>query len=134
MAIYGIGAFHENITDVSVQFVKKNLACVRWDIIDAPSLYVLLGTIKVGDIIYIKSAPIGQGIRVKAIGIVVNTTLVHDPGLGTGVIMKWIWQGNELIKISDDKYNVRNNTLYEEFDPIAQKEILERLFQKLTKI
>jgi len=129
MAIYGIGAYYNGTDDVSEEFVNKNLACIGWDASDAPTLHLMLRYIKVGDIIYIKSAPIGQGLRVKAIGIVADNSIVIDPIIKTGITMKWIWTGNDVINVSDDKNNIRNNTLYEELDIVAQKEILSRLFK-----
>jgi len=131
MAIYGIGAYHDGTDDVSQDFITKNLACVGWSNASAPSLHTILKYIKVGDVIYIKSAPIGQGLRVKAVGIVTSNQLIADPDLGTGLPTKWIWQGNDIITPTNDKYNVRNNTLYEEFDAAIQKEILDRLFKNI---
>lgn len=133
MAIYGIGAYYDGTDDVSQDFVDRACAFVGWDIHTAPTLHNLLRYIKVGDIIYIKSAPIGQGLRVKAIGIVNSNSLVTDP-LGTGIPVTYIWTGNDIIPTAIDKYNVRNNTLYEEFDFIVQNEILQRLILNLRSV
>ncbi|MCK9398526.1 MAG: hypothetical protein M0Q51_00845 [Bacteroidales bacterium] len=124
MAIYGIGAYYEGSTDVSGDFIDNELACVGWSKTDAPSLHEILRYLKVGDIIYIKSAPIGQDLRVKAVGIIIDNELVFNDELGTGVRVKWLWTGNEVLGDFHDKYNVRNNTLYEEFNKSIQSKIL----------
>jgi len=129
MAIFGIGATYDR--DVSNEFIDTGVACVGWDVTDAPALHEILRFLKLGDIIYIKSAPIGQGIRIKGIGIVQDNTLRQVPKLGTGVGVNWIWTGHENIGTIDDKYNVRNNTLYEEFNRDVQVKVLELLFSRI---
>lgn len=130
MAIFGIGATYGN-DDVSQNFITNNVACVGWGITEAPALHEILRCLKVGDIIYIKTAPIGQGIRVKAVGIVTDNTLHQINNLGTGVSVRWIWNGYENIGTIDDKYNVRNNTLYEEFNKEVQTFVLNLIFQMM---
>ena len=130
MAIFGIGATYENY-DVSNQFIANSIACVGWSISDAPAIHEILRCLKVGDIMYIKTSPIGQGIRVKAVGIVIDNTLEQKNNFGTGVSVKWLWNGYENIGRIDDKYNVRNNTLYEEFNKEVQTFILNLVFQNL---
>lgn len=130
MAIFGIGATYNN-KDVSQDFIDNNVACVGWSIKDAPALHEILRCLKVGDIVYIKTAPIGQGIRVKAVGIVSDNTLQQIQGLGTGISVRWIWNGYENIGVIDDKYNVRNNTLYEEFNKEVQTFVLNLIFQMM---
>lgn len=130
MAIFGIGASYDNI-DVSQNFIENNIACVGWSIEEAPALHEILGFIKVGDIIYIKTAPIGQGIRVKAVGIVTDNSLRIIDDLGTGISVRWFWCGYENIGMIDDKYNVRNNTLYEEFNKEVQNFVLNLIFQRM---
>lgn len=132
MAIFGIGATYDR--DVSNEFIDNNVACVGWDAEEAPALHEILRFLKLGDIIYIKSAPIGQGIRVKGIGIVQDNTLRQVPNLGTGVVVNWFWTGHENLGAIDDKYNVRNNTLYEEFNRDVQERVLELLFSRLIPL
>lgn len=123
MAIYGIGAYHDNI-DISNDFVSNNMACVGWDLSTAPDLHNLLSNIKEGDIVFIKSSPIGGGLRIKAIGIVKNaTSRTHK--LGTCIEVNWKWTGNKNLGKITGKYNVRNNTLFEEFHPSVINQILK---------
>ena len=132
MAIFGIGATYD--TDVSQDFINNGVACVGWDAIEASALHEMLRFIKVGDIIYIKSSPIGKGIRVKGIGIVEDNTLRTVPNLGTGISVNWLWSGHENLGTIKDKYNVRNNTLYEEFNAEVQGKILQLLFTKFKNL
>lgn len=131
MAIYGVGAFYHH--DVSGDFVSKGLACVGWDEKDAPSLYKLLKHVKMGDIVYIKSHPPNIGLIIKAVGIVTGDTPLSDKHLGECLPIEWIWQGHEVIGRVDDQYNVRNITLYEEFNPEVQKRTIELLVGRLRR-
>jgi len=128
MAIFGIGAFYDE--DVSEDFIEQSVACIGWSEKDASTLYNILRCLRVGDIIYIKSQPPQVGLIIKAVGIVSDNKLEKYPDLGTGVKMKWLWTGNEKLgKIPelDDKYNVRNNSIYEEFNRFVQDKVLKLL-------
>lgn len=54
MAIYGIGSFMGN-KNLSAYFIENNIVGVGWDIKAAPDLHQFIQSLKVGDIIYIKS-------------------------------------------------------------------------------
>ncbi|MCW3986534.1 MAG: hypothetical protein NWE91_09055 [Candidatus Bathyarchaeota archaeon] len=127
MAIYGLGAYY--LEDVTDGFLTKEVACVGWGKADAPALHSMLAYIKIGDIIYLKSHPAGLGLTIKAVGIVVHDQVLST-GLGECVKVKWIWVGaKELGKIKD-KYNVRNNTMYEEHNPVIQKTVVDLLLSR----
>jgi len=128
MAIYGIGASYEKQkVDMSEKFVSKELACIGHTYEDAPSLHKLLGQIKIGDLIYIKSWPKNVGLTIKAVGIVIDNE-IKDYNIGTGLKVKYIWKGREVIgQLKEDPYNVRRNTLYEEFNPDIQKKVIQLL-------
>ena len=53
--------------------------------------------------------------------------------LGTGIPVKWVWTGEERLGKLDDKYPVRNITLYEEFSPQVQKKVIGLLLSCVTK-
>ena len=53
MAIYAVGAYYDG--DVSDDFIANNIAGPGWSINDAPELHQFVRSLKVGDIIYIKS-------------------------------------------------------------------------------
>ena len=76
MAIYGIGA-NFNKTDVSQYFINNNVAGIGWGIKDAPDLHQFIKSLKVGDIIYIKSYSPSAGLIIKAIGIVKDDDIIN---------------------------------------------------------
>jgi hypothetical protein len=126
MAIYGIGASYGDI-DVSPHFIKRGLACIGWDEKKAQPLHAMLRHFKIGDIVYIKSHPPSIGLIIKAVGVVVSVDLKMDKKLGTGIPVKWLWTGDERLGQLDDKYPVRNITLYEEFSRKIQTRVLKLL-------
>jgi len=127
MAVYGIGAYWDGTEDVSEEFIHNGIACIGWDISDAPTLFQVMKFIKNGDIIYIKAAPPGQFI-IKAVGIVINNEIQPRENMGSCIQVNWLWSGNEHLNISD-KYNVRNNTLYEEFNLEVQTWAIDHIIQ-----
>ena len=131
MAIYGLGAYYQQ--DVTSEFLSNEIACVGWDITDAPALCNMMAHIKVGDIIYIKSHPIDQGLIIKAVGVVVDD---EDISTSLGEVclrVKWIWVGRKELGKIRDKYNVRNNTLYEEHNPSVQRVVVGLLTSECTR-
>ena len=67
MAIYAIGPNYDG-DDVSDDFIANNIAGPRWSISDAPELHQFVRSLKVGDIVYIKSfSPNSLDIIVKAV-------------------------------------------------------------------
>lgn len=129
MAIYGVGAYYEE--DVSEDFISSNVVGVGWDSTDAPELQEYFKSLKVGDIIYIKAAFGGADITVKAIGIVRDTairTRSDTKGLvSTGRNVVWLSRERFVIPRPGEKNNVRSNTVYEEFHPVVQEEIMGRI-------
>ncbi len=129
MAIFGLGAYYDK--DVTSKFLLNNVACIGWSYEDAPSLHKVMRHIKVGDIIYIKSYPLAQGLEIKAIGIVLDDNVFPLKDVGEACLkVKWIWEGSEVIGKIDDKYYVKRLTIYEEFNPDVQKKVVDLLTSK----
>ena len=126
MAIFGIGAKYDE-RDVYPDFVARNVACVGWDENDFPTLHSILKHIKTGDIVYIKSHPPSIGLIIKAVGIVIGQGVMQDQDLGNGIQVNWIWTGEERIGKLEDKYPVRNLTLYEEYNYDVQSRVIQLL-------
>jgi hypothetical protein len=140
MAVFGIGAYYDD-EDVSSDFVNKECACIGYDKTDASSLYEMLRRIKKGDIIYIKSYNIKtKTVLIKAIGYVIGRNIEKfkfpndkDPmGYGRKVLWKNVFEENgDWIRVpladEDQKNNVYNNTLYEEYSDTVINKILELL-------
>lgn len=130
MAIYGIGAYYDE--DVSSEFIANNLAGVGWNLADAPELHQFIASLKVGDIIYIKAAsPSSPDIIVRGIGIIRDTTIL-TAATSSGLVeagrnVNWRFTNEFRIPKPTERNNVRLNTLYEEFHPIVQAQIIQRL-------
>jgi hypothetical protein len=135
MAIYAIGANYEKV-DVSKKFIKQSIAGPGWSEKDAPELKQFIASLKVGDIIYIKSFSASSDyIFIKAIGFIEEQELLTGPKtkdiVSSGRRVKWVVTDEFKIPKPHEKNNVRANTLYEEFHPEVQKAILKRLVMKL---
>ncbi len=130
MAIYGIGAFYEE--DVSAKFIAARIVGVGWDATDAPELHQYVRSLKVGDIIYIKAFPPGaKQITVKAVGLITDN-VIHDAHSTRGLVscgrnVRWTSTDQFVLAQPIEKNNVRANTLYEEFHPEIQAQILNRI-------
>lgn len=129
MAIFGVGAMYGE-QDVSSDFITKEVACVGWDEKESQTLHSVLKHIKTGDIVYIKSHPPHIGLIIKAVGIVTGQELKRDAHLGTGIAVKWLWTGEERFGRLEDKYPVRNLTLYEEYNYSVQSRVIELLIER----
>lgn len=122
MAVWGIGAYYsgQNNPDKTAEFLAQAGAFVGWNYCNAPSLHNMLKSIRVGDIIYIKSYTIKtKSLNIKAIGIVDDIATKTGTGLGTGIGVKWKKNFTPISVVLNDetfRNNVYNNTLYEEFD------------------
>jgi len=132
LAIFGLGAYYDGTTDMSDDFISNGLACIGWKERHGPAFHNVMRHIKVGDIVYLKSHPPTIGLIIKAVGIVTDDRVSTKKNLGRSCIkVRWIWNGNQVIGKIDDKYNVRNVTLYEEYSPVVQKRVLKLLFSGL---
>ncbi|MBS1639905.1 MAG: hypothetical protein JSR12_07600 [Bacteroidetes bacterium] len=128
MAIYGIGAYYDG--DVSDEFIDNNIVGTGWNLNDAPELHLYFRTLKVGDIVYIKSAAFGQDIAVKAIGVITNNDILSTANhylTEIGRNVRWLNTDKFTIPRPAEKNNVRANTTYEEFHPLVQQEIIRRI-------
>lgn len=128
MAIYAIGAYYDE--DVSSEFIVNNIAGPGWDSTQAPELHQFVRSLKVGDIVYIKSvSPASSDIIVKGIGVITNDQVVTTSTVvSAGRNIKWLVTDNFRIPKPCEKNNVRLNTMYEEFHPDVQSAILKKLF------
>ena len=130
MAMFGIGAFNEE--DVSGGFISGNLVGVGWDECDAPELHQFVRSLKVGDIVYIKAFPPGaKQIIVKAVGLITDN-VIQDKATSNGLVscgrnVRWTSTQQFNFPQPAEKNNVRSNTIYEEFHPVVQTEILKRV-------
>lgn len=128
MAIYAVGANYDG-DDVSGDFIANNIAGPGWSITDAPELHQFIRSLKVGDIVYIKSySPNSTDILVKAVGVITDDQVIANNLVSAGRNIKWVVKNTFRIPKPKEKNNVRLNTMYEEFHPLVQSEILAKLF------
>lgn len=129
MGIFAIGAYYDE--DVSSSFISNNIAGPGWGLDEAPELHQFIRSLKVGDIVYIKSAaPSSPDIHVKGIGIIANDEVILSSNVvSAGRNIKWLITENFRIPKPIEKNNVRLNTMYEEFHPKVQAEILNKIFK-----
>lgn len=131
MAIYGIGAHFEE--DTSKHFIDNGVVGVGWKKEEAIALYQMISSIKVGDIVYIKSfSPSSPYLFIKGVGIITDMEIIESKkakSKGISFGRNVIWLIKEHIKLikPEDKNNVRLNTLYEEFHPEVQSEIIKQI-------
>lgn len=128
MAIYAVGANYNG--DVSDDFIANNIAGPGWSVSVAPELHQFIRSLKVGDIVYIKSfSPGSPDIIVKAIGVIIDDQIVTTSQVvSAGRNIKWVVKDSFRIPKPSEKLNVRLNTMYEEFHPAVQSQILAKLF------
>jgi len=128
MAIYGIGATYDS-DDVSDVFIKEEIVGIGWEAIDAPDLHEYFKSLKTGDIVYIKSANFGSDITVKAIGIIRDNEIVLNSN-NASIARNVKWVNTDKFKIQrpqHEKNNVRSNSIYAEFHPLVQREIISKI-------
>lgn len=142
MAIFGAGSNWDG-NEIKEDFFRNDNFVIGWDINDAEDLYSQISTIKVGDIIYLKAnRPGSLDLRIKGIGIVkkslVNQLFDKKENLSKNrrnfeLLVRWIVKNEFHINIPPNTgklTNVRAATLFEEYMPFAQTEILNKLFEQ----
>ena len=92
MAVWGIGAYYKgsNSSDKTAEFLNDGCAYIGWDETEVSALYWMFDSIKIGDIVYIKSfVPKTKQLHIKAIGIVTSTEKKTSNSLGIGIPVQW---------------------------------------------
>jgi hypothetical protein len=146
MAIFGAGSKWNNVDEKKKYFFDNDIFEIGWNYSIAKDLYVATGSLKVGDIIYLKGNPPGsRTIRVKGIGIVINNFtdyLFNDefkdltPGLTKKLAIKVRWVVKTEFKINipltEGKLtNIRAATFYEEYLPSVNSAIINKLLSNI---
>tara|TARA_B100000378_G_C18057346_1_gene414802 strand:- start:7056 stop:7508 length:453 start_codon:yes stop_codon:yes gene_type:complete len=145
MAIFGAGS-NWNGSELKDDFFRNENYIIGWDISNAEDLYSQISSIKVGDIIYLKANRPGSfDIRVKGIGIVkkalIQTLFENNEDLSSNrsnfeLPVHWVVKRESHISIPKNigkLTNVRAATLYEEFLPFVQTEILNQIINEFKK-
>lgn len=145
MAIFGFGSTWDNREEKKETFFSESKAIIGWNKKTADDLYSLVASIKVGDIIYLKSnQPGSRTITVKGIGIVTKNLfdcLMDETVKNPKIVKNWKqlyvnvrWISKESFEIEIPKNegrltNIRAATMYEECLPLVQTRILEKMFE-----
>lgn len=143
MAIFGAGSNWDG-DEMKDDFFQNNNYVIGWNINDAQDLYNLISSFKVGDIIYLKAnRPGSLDIRIKGIGIVKNSLIqvlfkngenLSSTRNNFELPVDWIYKTEYVITIPNDTgklTNIRAATLYEEFLPFIQDDIITKLISRL---
>ncbi|WP_040195621.1 hypothetical protein [Candidatus Soleaferrea massiliensis] len=138
MRIWGIGATWGDKPMLD-EFGKKHAVAIGWEEEEAPGLYAMMNQVQIGDIIYVKSFVIkGKVLHIKAVGTVTSTAYSQPPLLGENkkaINVKWLEKPESFKEIlhplseEEMRYNVYNNTFYEELNPDII-EIIMNLYSK----
>lgn len=142
MAIFGAGSVWDGNDEQRESFFANGNYVIGWDHDDAQDVYLSLAYLKAGDIIYLKSnQPGSRTIRVKGIGIVThpiiqnvfNRVFSANPMPVTEPVIQVRWINTEEfhIVIPDEIGKltaIRASTIYEEYLPLVQNAIINRLF------
>ena len=133
MAIYGIGSHFGGIGNVANKFIADGVAGTNWEDWEAPDIHQIIVSLKVGDIIFIKSCSASsKSIYVSAIGFIKDVEILTVKKIsyfeiGRNVLWKYTEIEFPIPKPKDGKNNVRSNTIYQEYHPDVQAEILKKL-------
>jgi len=143
MAIYGVGS-KWNEKELKETFFKEGRFILGWNESSAKDLYSFISSLKVGDILYIKSnQPGSRVLRVKGIGIVTKSLIdcIRSEEFANSTIsdwetlfikIAWIDRTEFHITIPDDEgklTNIRAATIYEEYLPFVQQKILSKIIK-----
>lgn len=142
MAIYGFGSTWGDDGEQKGNFFDEEKIIVGWNKESADDLYSMISSIKTGDIIYLKgNRPGSREITVKGIGIVTKNFIdcvisdnnAKDIKNWSELYLKIKWIVKESFKInipskSGKLTNIRAATMYEEYLPFVQQEILNKIF------
>lgn len=142
MAIFGVGSNWED-GEHKEDFFKEHKFILGWNEKNAKDLYALIASLKVGDILYIKSnQPGSRTIKVKGVGIVKKNFIscIIDNGKsntsdwrGLFVEVEWLHKDEFEINIPDGEGKLtcfRSATSYEEYLPFVQSEIIKKIIDK----
>ncbi|MEO3402827.1 hypothetical protein AAFN85_02930 [Mucilaginibacter sp. CAU 1740] len=130
MAIYGVGTKINN-RQVRDLMIGGDIIGTGWSISDAADLHEVFRYMNTGDIVFLKSCSYSSDIQVYAIGLVVDNQILssyHNPLIEIGRRVRWYsLQHFRISKPSDTKFNVRGNTVYQEFHPTVNAAIMAEL-------
>ena len=145
MAIFGFGS-NWGGEEVKETFFDKEEIIIGWNDETAMDVYSLVSSLKIGDIIYLKSnQPGSRAVKVKGIGVVTRNfieCIKNNDYSSTDftdwnsffIKVKWIIKEEFIINIPENigrLTNIRAATAYEEYLPFVQNKIVKKIFEKI---
>jgi len=139
MAIFGVGSIWDDDGELAPRFFETDSFILGWGKVSAEDLYSFVASLKAGDILYLKSnQPGSRTIRVKGIGLVKESFISgFDPSkedfknpYSFSIPVAWICQEPFKIVIPEKMgkmTNIRAATVYEEYLPYVQAEIIAKI-------
>jgi len=143
MAIYGVGSNWDG-EELKDRFFAEGRFILGWNEQSAKDLYAFVSSLKVGDILYIKSnQPGSRTIRVKGVGIVTRNLLTCMSSSefkhsaisdweSLFVEVNWLCRDEFHIRIPENEgklTNIRAATIYEEYLPFVQEAIIGKIIR-----
>ena len=145
LAIFGFGS-NWGGEEVKETFFDEEKIIIGWNDETAVDVYSLVSSLKIGDIIYLKSnQPGSRTVKVKGIGIITRNfieCIKNNDYSSTDftdwnsffIKVKWLIKEEFIINIPENigrLTNIRAATAYEEYLPFVQNKIIEKLFEKI---
>lgn len=135
---YIFGALYSGVP-MQDRFVKSNFAGIGYRLSEAPELYAIMDSIKVGDVIALKACgPSSVTMTIHAIGFCKNNIIRYREdslgSLGWGIEVDWIVVGSKKLPrrfIKDKIWHWRNGSLYPEYSPNVRKYLKKQLIAAL---
>ncbi len=133
MAVWGIGAYYPGEQeDKAKKFVENGRIIIGYTEEEHPDYYMMLRTIKPGDIVFIKARfMLNQAMRIKAVGIAVDYNVSVENGMDhrEGIAVNWIKDlTDKPVDIQKGKFNDGSTrTIYQERNPEVINQIAEIL-------
>lgn len=124
MSIYGITAGHKEA--LLEEFLRDGIACASYISGGSTPGPMVLRQPETEDVIFIKTFTPQIGIMVEAVGVVTSGS-ISETSMGSCVHVKWLWGGEKLIENLDDNCPERGDSVYEEYNPWVQREIMDLL-------
>lgn len=133
MNVYGVGAhFPGEKKDLTRKFISNGRFVIGYSEEAHPDYYKTLGSVKTGDILFIKSRFMNnKPLTVKAVGIVTDSNISLENGLEgrKGIKVNWVKDlSDNPIKVSKDNRNDGStSTIYLEKDESIINQVLSLL-------
>ena len=109
----------------SEKFFEQGVVCMDNSVEKEAVLFKTFQSIRTEDIVFIKSFT-QAGLKVKAVGVVLSSFPTENE-LRVCIPAEWIWKGEKFIEQFGEELAHCNDSLYEEYNILVQREIINLL-------